>query len=154
MIINTFTGPNAFLSNFIPSSVMLDTMEYPTVENAYQAAKTLDKEQRELFLYCSPSYAKKQGRQLTLRKDWSRVRSHIMLYLLRQKFCAGSTFATDLLGTGDAYICEGNTWHDNYWGACQCDMCAYSEKQNMLGSMLMQIREELLKQDGANAIYK
>lgn len=154
MIINTFTGPNAFLSNFSPASVVLDDMEYPTVENAYQAAKTLDEERRELFLYCSPGYAKKQGRQLSLRKDWSKVRNEIMLYLLRQKFQVGTTFAADLLGTGDAYICEGNSWHDNYWGACRCDMCAYSEKQNWLGRMLMQIREELQKKDGAEAIYK
>jgi predicted NAD-dependent protein-ADP-ribosyltransferase YbiA (DUF1768 family) len=38
---------------------------------------------------------------------------------------------------------EGNHWHDNFWGACACEGCIDKEEQNMLGLLLMEVREEL-----------
>ena len=45
-IIDTFDGEFRFLSNFWPSKVHYDGMEYRSVEHAYQAAKALDKDER------------------------------------------------------------------------------------------------------------
>ena len=45
--------------------------------------------------------------------------------------------ADKLLATGDAYLEEGNTWHDEIWGVYQ------GEGTNWLGLILMQVREEL-----------
>ena len=47
-----------------------------------------------------------------------------------------------LLDTGDAYLIEGTTWHDNYWGICTCDRCG-GRGQNKLGQLLMEIRKEI-----------
>ncbi len=44
--IREFKGEFRFLSNFFPSRIYHDGIEYPTVEHAFQAAKTLDFEQR------------------------------------------------------------------------------------------------------------
>jgi hypothetical protein len=38
---------------------------------------------------------------------------------------------------------EGNNWHDNTWGNCLCDKCKGIEGKNLLGNILMQVREEL-----------
>ncbi len=40
--IRWFKGKYDFLSNFAPSAVELDRDDYPTVEHAFQAAKTSD----------------------------------------------------------------------------------------------------------------
>lgn len=57
--IKGFFGEYRFLSNFWPAKVFLDGEEYPSVENAYQAAK-YKKETRDYFKTCSASDAKKK----------------------------------------------------------------------------------------------
>ena len=145
MIINRFDGPYAFLSNFAAAKVSFDGVSYPTVENAFQAAKTLDPAIRSQFTQCTPSYAKKLGRQVKLRDDWESVKDGIMYDLLAQKFAPGTAMADLLLSTGDAYLCEGNLWHDNHFGACSCDRCLYVAHQNTLGLALMRLRDQLNK---------
>jgi N-glycosidase YbiA len=137
--INNFQGKYRFLSNFYPALVLLDGIEYPTVEHAYQAAKTLDNTQR--FLVCiapSPGRAKAAGRHLSLRSDWEEVKLKVMEDLLRQKF-KKSLFKTMLLETGNAELIEGNTWGDRFWGVCN------GVGQNNLGKLLMKIRDERLQ---------
>ena len=48
-----------------------------------------------------------------------------------------------LLVTEDAYLIEGNNWHDNTWGACLCDRCQGKEGMNHLGNILMEVREQI-----------
>ena len=38
-------------------------------------------------------------------------------------------------------VSQVNSWHDNYWGICNCDKC--SNGQNNLGLLLMKLRKEL-----------
>lgn len=45
-MINKFDGKYAFLSNYHPCAVFYEGIEYPSVEHAFQAAKTLDMTQR------------------------------------------------------------------------------------------------------------
>lgn len=49
------------------------------------------------------------------RPDWEDVKVDIMLGLLRQKF-QHPELGAKLLATGDAYLVEGNTWGDTFWG--------------------------------------
>src|ERR1700676_3498283 len=87
MIIDSFQGPWRFLSNFFVSTVILGGVDYPTVEHAFQAAKTMSVEEtlsiRKAFY---PRDAKRLGRSLTLRSDWEEIKEVVMLHLLRQKF--------------------------------------------------------------------
>ncbi|GAH15684.1 unnamed protein product, partial [marine sediment metagenome] len=53
MVIQEFQGEYRFLSSFYPAEVELDGVTYPTVEHAFQAAKTLDSAQRE-FIRSAP----------------------------------------------------------------------------------------------------
>lgn len=140
MAIERFEGEHAFLSNFWPSRVKLDGMlYYPTVEHAYQAAKTENAaERRDVRMAFTPAQAKKLGQRVTLREHWNDgLKLEIMLDLLRQKFSFGSDLAGKLLNTGDEELIEGNTWRDTYWGVCQ------GVGENHLGKLLMKVRQEL-----------
>ena len=53
-----FQGPNRWLSNFWPAIILFDGHLYPSVENAYQAAK-MHPSQRAVFRTCSPGAAKR-----------------------------------------------------------------------------------------------
>ncbi len=136
-MISHFTGEFRWLSNFYPAAVWFEGMLYPTVEHAYQAAKTLDRVEREMVLACETAgRAKRAGRKLTLRADWEDIKLAVMEALLRQKF-AQADLAEWLLATGEEPIEEGNNWGDRFWGVCK------GEGQNHLGRILMKIRAEL-----------
>lgn len=138
MRITTFAGTYCWLSNFHPSTVQLDHDEYPTVEHAYQAAKTFDHSHRRRIREADrPAHARRLGRTVPLRDDWPTARLSVMEGLLRQKFASGTPLAALLLATGDQELVEGNTWGDEFWGVCR------GRGENHLGRLLMALRSEL-----------
>ncbi len=146
--IDAFTGDYHALSNFAPARVTLDGVAYPTVEHAYQAAKTLEPEARDGILAAStPDLARKIGRRLTVRPDWPEVKVGVMRDLIRQKF-ENDGPGKVLVATGKAELVEGNTWHDNFWGQCRCPGCAGVAGLNWLGRLLMETRQRLTTGDG------
>ena len=135
--IESFTGKYAFLSNFHPSRVEFEGYTFPSVEHAYQAAKTLDHDERRIFhADISAGQAKRAGRRVKLRADWIDVKLPIMLDLLRKKF-SHADLAQQLQATQDAELVEGNYWGDTFWGVCR------GEGANHLGRLLMQVRQEI-----------
>jgi hypothetical protein len=135
--IKEFQHEYRFLSNFWPASVQLQGLWFPTVEHAYQAAKTLDIREREAISYLStPGEAKRAGRYLLIRTDWEEVRLTIMESLIRQKFRSPS-LRQKLLETGNAKLEEGNRWGDRFWGIYN------RQGENHLGKILMKIRDEI-----------
>lgn len=129
--------PFCYLSNFARVWVDYDEWSYPTVEHAYQAAKTLDKKLRmSIMRTTSPAEAKRLGSSFVLRQDWHQVKLGIMEDLLRQKF-KQQPFKLKLQSTGTCYIEETNWWGDTYWGVCK------GKGDNHLGKLIMKIREEL-----------
>lgn len=135
--IEGFQNEYRFLSNFEYVRVKLDGVYYPSVEHAYQAAKTLDVNERMLILKAKgPGHAKRLGKLIECRSDWDDVKERIMMDLCIQKF-AQEPFRSLLLATGDAYIEETNTWKDTHWGVCN------GQGQNHLGYILMDIRTYL-----------
>lgn len=131
--IESFSGQYHFLSNFYGIRVELGYVFYPSVENAFQAAKTFDPMAREPFRHVSPREAKRLGRALPLRPDWEDVKLNIMETLLWRKFVNPDLRAA-LLETGDAVLVEGNTWGDKFWGVCD------GTGENHLGRLLMKVR--------------
>jgi ribA/ribD-fused uncharacterized protein len=138
--ISSFSFEYRFLSNFYPCQVELDGVIYSSVEHAYQAAKTLNMEERKPFHQTpaiSAAESKKLGRKLTLRPDWDDVKLQVMEDLLLQKFAAPK-LREKLLQTGDQLLVEGNYWGDTFWGV--------DHKKgglNHLGQLLMKIRKKL-----------
>ena len=53
--------------------IIVDGIQYPTVENFYAASKTFDVQQKRKIATLEPSIAKKYARTLALRPDWEQV---------------------------------------------------------------------------------
>jgi ribA/ribD-fused uncharacterized protein len=136
--IGEFQGEYRFLSNFWPAEIVYEGITYPTAEHAYQAAKTLDVEQRKKIAAMStPAEAKAAGRALKLRDDWDTAKFVVMEDVVRYKFTHHPDLRAKLLATGDKLLEEGNTWNDRIWGIYQ------GQGENHLGKILMKIRSEL-----------
>ncbi len=137
--ISSFSGTYGFLSNFYLATVVLDEIEYPTVEHAFQAAKTLAPVQREQIRLATTMNAKRLGRRVALRSGWDGMRVEVMRGLVQQKFTRHPELARRLLATEDARLIEGNYWRDRFWGVFE------GEGENQLGLILEQVRENLKK---------
>jgi ribA/ribD-fused uncharacterized protein len=142
-MITTFRNHYDFLSNFYPSKVIYEGVFYVCAENAFQAAKTLDPSIQQQFSYLSPVKAKRFGTQVDLRSDWEEVKVEIMLEIVRAKFIQNVELKKRLSDTCSEEIMEGNTWHDNFWGVCECEKCGGKIGKNILGRILMKVREEI-----------
>ena len=136
MAITSFSEENRFLSNFYTCTIEMEGITYPSVENAYQAAKTLNVAERKEIALLRAGQAKRRGCTVLLRDDWESIKLGIMEDLIRQKFNI-QELREQLLATSDAELIEGNDWGDRYWGMCD------GEGQNMLGKILMKIRSEI-----------
>ena len=135
--IERFKGDYRFLSNFFDSVIVVDGIEYRTVEHAFQAAKTTDPEWKETIRSArTPGESKRLGKEAPLRPGWEAMKVRTMLKCLREKF-KDETLRTMLLATGDAELIEGNTWGDTFWGVW------HGKGSNMLGKLLMKVREEI-----------
>jgi len=160
--ITSFKNEYWAFSNFYKVPIIYEDKEYPSVEHAFHAAKTLDLSLRIQFqtqeeidnaqgilkqlgqsfpttIELSPSQAKTQGRRLSLKLDWEEVKLGIMYELNLYKFTHDKLCREKLLSTGDAQLVEGNGWGDKFWGVCVRSGIG----KNHLGKILMRIRDEL-----------
>lgn len=142
-VISSFEGQHRFLSNFFPVSIYYQGLIYPSLENAYQAAKFAPGPGREKFTLCTPAQAKRYGRAAPMtdgqRQKWDADKLNVMAILLHLKFQPGSELACKLLATGDAELIEGNWWGDTFWGVCR------GVGENNLGLLLTVVRSYLRK---------
>lgn len=143
MNIMTFRGAFDFLSNFYPAKVEYEGIVYETVETAFQAQKSLDRDERLAFAPLSAAKAKSRGQKVKLRSDWENVKVELMERIVRAKFVQHPELAARLVSTGVMPLVEGNAWHDVFWGV---DVRT-GEGENHLGRILMAIRNEM--QQGA-----
>lgn len=135
-MIDSFKGEYEFLSNFYPATVSYEGDMYPSVEHAFQAAKTLDPQMRLKIRLSNAAGAKKLGRQLDLRSDWETIKLDVMRELLKAKF-SDPELRAKLKATGRESLVEGNWWGDTFWGVCR------GQGENHLGVLLMEIRDSL-----------
>lgn len=133
--IDRFEGNYIFLSNFYDDGI------HPPVEILYQASKAIDTKDFEVVMQSpTANVAKKRGRNIDhIRPDWEKIKVNVMLGLLIYKF-SFPELQRKLIDTGECELIEGNTWHDNFWGNCICDNCVYKPGKNMLGILLMKVR--------------
>jgi ribA/ribD-fused uncharacterized protein len=143
--IESFSAENRFLSNFWPVEVQFEDIAYPSVEQAYKAAKTTDVATRLEISRLKPN-KRDLGEKIEallskheIRTDWSDdIRLEIMENLLIQKFDGRDEgLRQKLIDTGDVELIEGNTWGDTFFGICD------GVGENHLGKLLMKVRESL-----------
>jgi ribA/ribD-fused uncharacterized protein len=136
-MIGPFKGDFEFLSNFYPSCIFYQEIWYPTVEHAFQAAKTLDTKIRyEIADLPTPGQAKKKGGRLVLRPNWNDMKIDVMSRLVFKKF-NDPLLRKKLLDTGEEELVEKNWWNDVYWGVCN------GVGENNLGKILMKTRSTM-----------
>ena len=147
-MIDCFDMKHAFLSNFYWNDIEFEGIVYPTNEHFFQAMKTLNVEERRVIANCrTPGQAKRMGRKVTLRPDWEDVKVAIMKEGLYRKF-SDEQLADWLLETGNHELVEGNDWCDQTWGSCNCLKHKNVPGKNLLGKLLMEVREEIKKERG------
>ena len=136
-VIREFIDAYAFLSNFYHSPVKYRNLIYLNAEAAFQAQKESCEKDKEQYTRMNPAQAKLVGRNCNLREDWEDIKEQTMYEIVSAKFTQNKNLAKLLLDTGDAYLEEGNWWHDTTWGVCN------GVGENKLGKILMRVREEL-----------
>lgn len=152
LLIDRFERAHRWLSNFHFHPVVVDGMEFPSGEHAFNALKTVVPFERKWVRDApDPGEAKRRGRRVTLRvprTDWdSRVRYDVMHQVQVAKY-TDPTLAELLIATGDALLIEGTgdahrAWHDQVWGQCGCDQHRPWPGRNALGRDIMAVRREL-----------
>jgi len=135
--IKGFFGDYRFLSNFELGDVIYEGIKYPSSENAYQAAKSLDIQIRNQFVNISPNESKKLGRKIDVREDWEEVKYGIMYQIVLDKFSRNYELGDLLIETGDKYLEETNNWKDKVWGVFD------GVGKNWLGKILMDVRTQI-----------
>lgn len=135
--IDSFTGEYEFLRNDYPCIVTFGGINFPSVEHAFQAAKTSDYDLIQKISSASVYDARKLGRSIQLPSDWDSRKLTIMEALIRQKFMSNSKLRDMLLKTGTKTLRMVNK-RDGFWGIPRG---GYGE--NHLGNILMSVRNEL-----------
>jgi ribA/ribD-fused uncharacterized protein len=136
-------GAYGAFSNFAAYPIVLRGKTWPTSEHYFQAQKFAGTpHEKEVRLAKSPMVAARMGRsrQRPLRSDWESVKDAVMLDAVRAKFAQHADLRRLLLATGDTPIVE-HTANDRYWGDG-----GDGRGRNRLGTILMQVREELRAQ--------
>lgn len=150
-----FRGDYYFLSNMYQHPLIYNGVKYATAEAAFQSAKCPGHEQEFAALQDGFS-ARKLGKKLPMQPNWDLIKVQIMGEILRIKFQKPEYSVTQPLNLQDLYfrllrtrgfIQEDNYWHDTFWGVCD------GVGENQLGRLLMEIRDEHLKESSNYRIY-
>ena len=140
--IDKFRGKYSFLSNFHLSKIKYKGKVYKTAEHLFQALKCRNAVDHERIRNAdTPVEAKQLGRIVDLIDNWELVKDAVMLMVITMKFNQNKGMYHKLMSTENSILYEGNNWHDNYWGGCNCAKCNGLSKSNKLGELLMLYRE-------------
>jgi ribA/ribD-fused uncharacterized protein len=135
--------PYGVFSNFdTRHHINIDGTVWESTEHYFQAMKfhgTDPNHMLAIFNAYSPIDAAVMGRAKThkLREDWEQVKDDVMRVAVRAKFTQYPELKNILIQTGDAELIE-HTANDSYWADG-----GDGTGKNMLGKILMEIREEL-----------
>ena len=137
--INSFRGEYAWLSNFYPVTITYQGITYASSEHMYQAWKRPAESRAAVATIQKPKTAAKGLNP----PGWhTGTKQEVMWEALKLKF-QNPDLRAKLLATKGMELIENNRWHDNYWGNCTCYKCITIHGENMLGKMLMKLRDTL-----------
>ncbi|MGO7979852.1 NADAR family protein [Rhizobium johnstonii] len=136
--------PYGVLSNLYRREIEFEGRIFPTSEHAYQAGKAIKPAVREWIQAApSPSLAAMAAHGLytwDVVPDWASIKFDRMRAVLRAKFTQHPDLAEILLSTGRRRLVEAGTVNNavnRLWGEVN------GKGENMLGVMLMELREQL-----------
>lgn len=136
--------PYGAFSNLFRRTVHFDGVAYPTAEHAYQAGKARKEEVRNWILSApTPSLVAMAAHGLytwDIAPNWSKIKFERMKGILLAKYTQHEDLKLLLLGTGNARLVESATVDNSVnrlWGEVN------GVGKNMLGVLLMQVRDEI-----------
>ena len=146
--------PYGGLSNMCNMPIVINGITIKNSEALYQACRfPLNKKIQKRIIEASNGYSSKLiSRKYTkrTRDDWYDVNVRIMYWCLRVKLIQNiNVFGQLLIDTGTKDIVE-HSYKDAFWGAKLKD--GYYVGNNILGKLLMRLRERLL--ENKNSFYK
>jgi ribA/ribD-fused uncharacterized protein len=141
--------PYGAFSNLYRRTITFEGEAFPTSEHAYQAGKPRKPEVRQWILDApSPALLAMAAHGLyywDITPGWSKIKFDRMRAVLRAKFTQHEDLAELLLSTGNSKLIETATVDNTVnrlWGEVN------GQGKNMLGLMLMELREELRAKKG------
>lgn len=144
--------PYGVFSNLYRCEIIFEGRTYPTAEHAYQAGKARKEAVREWILAApTPSLAAMAAHGLyvwDVVPNWAEIKFDRMRAVLRAKFDQHTELKELLLETGDTRLVESGTVDNavnRLWGEVN------GKGQNMLGVMLMELRDELRRNKKARS---
>lgn len=136
--------PYGVFSNLYKRAIVFEEVTYPTSEHAYQAGKPRKDEVRAWLMAApSPSLLAMAAHGLyvwDVHPDWSKTKFDRMKRVLKEKFTQHADLQAILLETGDAVLVEVATVDstvNRLWGEVN------GVGKNMLGQLLMEVRDEI-----------
>lgn len=141
--ISVFDGEYEFLSNLYTCDIKYGKLIFNSAEHLYQTVKFGSVEDRLKIRNAeTPRKAKVLGQFLKSKKPhWDTVKTQAMVKVQRLKFAQNYRLKRLLKNTDNRPIISTNHYHDTFWGVCGCTKHK-SEGLNMLGKILMKIRDE------------
>ena len=139
-----FGGPKSHFSNFYPCHIRVFARYFNSSEHAYQYRQAIfheDFESAEIIRDAEDARAAKRESKRIYKKNngWEEKRVEVMREILKAK-SEVHEFKEALLATGRAELVEYVPSWDGFWGVGS----GYVGGQNMLGRLLMELREELV----------
>ena len=141
--------PYGAFSNMFQRPLEFEGVVFPTAEHAYQAGKALRPVVRDWILAApSPALAAMAAHGLytwEVVPNWAKIKFSRMRQVLRAKFTQHFDLAELLIATGPARLVESsvvNNAVNRLWGEVN------GKGDNMLGTMLMELRAELAAEYG------
>lgn len=138
---------HGYMNNFKKAPFAIYGKYWNNVETPYQYRKTLVPEEQQALIECkTPREARDLGQKVTMRPDWDHVKLFVMFECVKAKFEQNLDLQEQLLATNDEELIEDSPI-DYYWG-CGAD----GSGKNMLGKILMFVREEIRYEKSANGL--
>jgi ribA/ribD-fused uncharacterized protein len=138
--------PYGAFSNLFRRPMVFEGAPFPTAEHAYQAGKAVRPAVRDWIQSApSPSLAAMAAHGLytwEVVPNWAAIKFERMRGVLRAKFTQHPDLAELLLSTGSSRLVEAGSVDNSVnrlWGEVD------GKGQNMLGLMLMELRDELAR---------
>jgi ribA/ribD-fused uncharacterized protein len=126
------------MGNFFKARFFIYGRWWNFVEAPYQAEKTsVQSEKDEIWKAVKANDSRLLGQKVTMRPDWDEYKRFVMKECCMAKFLQHPELRKQLMDTGDEELMEDSPV-DWYWG-CGAD----GTGKNVLGQVLMEIREEL-----------
>lgn len=130
--------PYGFMGNFFKARFFIYGRWWSFVEAPYQAQKTfVQEEQDAIWAVVKANDSRLLGQKVTMRPDWDQVKRQVMKECVLAKFLQHPELRKQLMATDGQVLIEDSPV-DWYWG-CGADGIG----KNVLGQVLMEVREEL-----------